>query len=305
MPVVHIMAHLRAVSPMLEPIRRGLRHWADHSTGLGMLARRWRRPFLERRPRLYRTGNIAMLHAGRCGSSVLADLLDQRDDVRWVGEPFESLRPAYYRMDSSERARQIIGDAMWRVRTAYFGFDTKYLPEQHLRPELANCSPEEYITLLRELGFTHFILLDRRNHLRRAISTAIGARNGVWNSFQPVPEAEPIRLDPLRFVSYGREMPLLDHFAALEATYGRLRQCLEGQRLLELTYEDHIERDPRAAYELSCAFLGLAPRPVEVRLQRLNPRRPEHLLANFTEIEALLKGTRYEWMLYDGPALPM
>lgn len=244
-----------------------------------------------------RVANIAMLHAGRCGSSVLADLLGQHPGFRWVGEPFENMLPAYYRMDARRRAEAVIGNSLYFRDCRYYGFDSKYLPEQHLHPDLANKTPAEYVALLDRLGFTHYILLDRRNHLRRAISLAIGTQTRLWNTDRSPPREARARIDPGRFTSYGREMPLERYFESLEERHGEFRRLLQGHRLLELTYEDDIERDPRTAYHKTCAFLGIAPVPVEVRLQRLNRRPARELVENFDELERALRGTRYAWML--------
>jgi len=281
----------------MHDLIRPLRHWADHSAGGGMLARRLQRFVRQVAYQRHRAGNMAMLHAGRCGSSVLADLLNQHPDVRWANEPFENMKPAYYRMSSAHRARQVIADRMYRERSRYFGFDSKVLPEQHLAPALANKDPADYVALLRELGFGHFILLERRNYLRQAVSIAIGGVTGQWNTLgQPVP-TPVVHLDPARFVSYGREMPLLEFFASLDRRFAELRRLLQPRERLDLVYEDDIEADPRVGYAKVCGFLGIVEQPVSVRLKRLNPHPIRAMVANFDELRATLQGTRYEWML--------
>jgi LPS sulfotransferase NodH len=282
---------------MRTRIERAFRDWADRSTGVGLLARRLRRAIDRGTHGGSRVANVAMLHAGRCGSSVIADMLQQRPDFRWVGEPFENMKPVYYRMGARHRARHVIGNAMYRVPCAYFGFDSKILPEQHLSPALADKTPAQYVDLLLDLGFTHFILLDRRHHLRRAVSVAIGERTGIWNSFQPTATAERVRLDPARFVSYGKTLTLFEYFATLEAAHRAFRELLQGQRLLELNYEDDVETDPGVAYRRVAEFLALPSHAVSVRLRKLNPQPLASLVDNYDEIAALLRGTAYEWML--------
>ena len=244
-----------------------------------------------------RVANIAMLHAGRCGSSVLADLLGQHPGFRWVGEPFEAMLPAYYRMDPERRAEHVIGNSLYFRDCRYYGFDSKYLPEQHLHRDLGNKTPAAYIELLARLGFSHYILLDRRNHLRRAISVAIGTQTRLWNTDRPVAAGVTVRVDPERFVSYGREMSLQQYFSSLEERYWTFADLLRGKPLLELVYEDDIERDPSVAYRKVCAFLGIEAAPVQVRLQKLNPQPIRELVANFDELAAALRGTRHAWML--------
>jgi hypothetical protein len=282
---------------VVETLRHTFRNWARNSTGLGIYARQVRTLVRKARDR-DRSGNIAMLHAGRCGSSVLADMLNQHSDIRWANEPFENMLPAYYRMSSAKRAYHVISNSMHARPAKYYGFDSKYLPEQHLRPELANKSPEQYIALLDSLGFNYFILLNRRNHLRRAISVQIGSQTGQWNTAHPNEiRRATVRLDPQRFVSYGKEMPLKQYFHSLDTTYAVIKQHLAERRLLELVYEDDIQHDPRLAYMRTCHFLGIDAQPVNVRLQKINLKPIHELVENFEEVETCLNGTEYEWML--------
>jgi hypothetical protein len=276
---------------------RALRTWADDSPVVGIFLRRVQRTLRRARHAPHRLANVAMLHAGRCGSSVLADLLKQHPGFHWADEPFEAMIPAYYKMGAQHRAREVIGNRMYQTARPYFGFDSKYLPEQHLAPALADKTPEDYITLLDELGFTHYILLDRKNQLRRAISTAIGLKTGAWNATEAPKSRTTARIDPQRFVSYGREMPLVGFLDALESTYARLRVRLAGHRVLELTYEDDVEADPASGYRKVCAFLGITPVDVQVRMKKLNPHPVPSLVENYDELAAALRGTKYAWML--------
>lgn len=282
---------------MSDLIRRFYRYVLDESVGLGAPARWLRRTAQKHANGPGRVGNIVMFHAGRCGSSVLADMLGHHDDITWANEPFESMKPAYRRMAGTHRARRVIADRMFRHRTKFFGFDVKYLPEQHLRAEMANKPPSEFISLFEDLGFHHFILLNRRNHLRRAVSVAIGGKTGLWNTFQPVQQSTTVRLDPDRFVSYGKEMPLLEYFQELDRSHAAIRDLVRGHTSLELTYEAHIEVDPRIAYRDTCRFLGLAAQEVPVRLKKMNPQPVGELIENFDEIRSVLNKTAYAWML--------
>jgi hypothetical protein len=281
---------------ILKRARAALTSRVDRSIALGLLLRRLRRfgDRLAHAPR--RVANVAMLHAGRCGSSVLADLLDQRPDFYWAGELFELMPTIYYRMEAEHRAQERIANAMYRPAEPYFGFDSKYLPEQHLHPDLANKTVEDYVALLDALGFEHFILLGRRNHLRRAVSVAVGTKTGQWNTAGDV-ASTTVRLDIARFASYGARMPLVDYFQSLDVVHERVRSALRGRRLLELEYEDDIQADPRLAYDKTCAWLGLAPHEVRVRLRKINDRPLTEMLQNFSEVQAALRGTAYEWML--------
>lgn len=284
---------------MKKTLRQTYTAWAENSTGLGIVSRQILRAVRTQAYKKQRVNNIAMFHAGRCGSSVLNDLLDQRADFHWRHEPFENMLPAYYRMASKNRAYHVIGNSMYKVNVPHFGCDIKYLPEQHLRPELANKSPVEFVELLDNLGFNRFILLDRKNYLRQAVSTVIGGITGVWTSNDPAPKKTTAHIDPKRFVSYQKEMPLLDFFHSLSDTHSKFRSILQGRNILELNYETDILKDPLISYRKTCEFLEIEPIIVSVRLSKINPYPISGLIENFDEIVETLSGTEYEWMLHD------
>lgn len=242
---------------------------------------------------------IAMFHAGRCGSSVLADLLNQRTEIHWANEIFENMQPAFYNMSANKRAQARIAAMIHPPVTPYFGFETKYLPEQHLRYELANSTPQDYVQLLEKMGFSHFVLLDRQNHLRRAISIAIGTKTNQWSSLKSTNQVTTVSLNPEQFVSYGETMPLLKFFKSLETRYAEVKQAIGNRPLLEINYEEDIMNNPLVAYEKVCDFLGLPiqDKSISVRLRKQNPTPISDLLENYSEICAYLGDTEYAWML--------
>jgi hypothetical protein len=66
-----------------------------------------------------------------------------------------------------------------------------------------------------------------------------------------------------------------------------------------LTYEKDIQNDPVKAYQQVCDFLGIKSRNVTVELSRTNPFVANEMIENFDEVESVLNGTNYEWMLYE------
>lgn len=278
-------------------LRGKFRQTAELDSALGHTARLIRRQVLKAKHKPSRQTNTAMLHAGRCGSSVLADMLNQHPDMRWANEPFENMKAYYYNMPDTSRGYNRIADSIFRSAHPHYGFDSKYLPEQHLRKELANKTPVTYAELLKSLGFNRCILLDRKNHLRRAASIAIGTDTKQWGTFEaPGRFTTTINLD--RFVSYGEEMPLLDFFSALNTRYSEIKDAFRGMQILELTYENDILVDPTQAYIKSCDYIGIKPQKnVAVRLRKQNPLPLSELIENYDEVASLLHGTEFEWML--------
>ncbi|NEQ31905.1 MAG: hypothetical protein F6K04_13025 [Leptolyngbya sp. SIO4C5] len=164
-----------------------------------------------------------------------------------------------------------------------------------------NTVPAQYISDLRQLGYRHFIGLKRQNYLRQYVSEKVGQQKGkVWH--QPAgtqAQLEPITLDTdcVRFGYY--QMPLLDSFAERDRGYAELEAILAGDRALWLTYEDDILNNPKQGYQRVCDFIGLPVHPVTIKRSRTNPFPLQKILRNFSEVEACLQGTPYEWMLYD------
>ena len=72
---------------------------------------------------------------------------------------------------------------------------------------------------------------------------------------------------------------------------------LAGEDVLELSYEDDIAEDPRAAYARVCTWLGLEVVPAEPDLRRTNPRALREVISNWDEVANGLAGTPYAWML--------
>lgn len=243
-----------------------------------------------------RKTNVAMLHAGRCGSSVTAQLIRQHPDIHWGGEIFESMSAEYYLMPNRWRAYRRIKDSMYKKGSVCYGFETKFLPEQHLRPELANLCIEDYLDLLNKLNYTHFILLRRNNYLRQALSTLIGYKTGIWVSKTSKTEHTKVSIDPNNFISYGKKMSLVDFFRSLDDAYEKFNVLLKDKRVLVLSYEKDIENDARIAYGKICDFLELEPCPVSIALKKQNPMPATSLIENYSEIRAYLANTPYSWM---------
>lgn len=284
---------------MKRSLRQTLTEWGKKNTNVAIVARYLRTQARRQQRQGNRVANIAMLHAGRCGSSVLADMLHQHTQLHWRGEPFESMTPGYYGMNAKYRALCRLSEEMWARDTPYYGCDLKYLPEQHLRPELANLNADDCVQLLQRLGTTHYILLNRRNHLRRAVSATIGRTTGQWAAVAEAPKATAVHLDPEAFISYGESMSLTKYFRALDERYAQFSRLLAGQNLLELVYESDIQTDPQLAYVKTCDFLDLPPQPVDVRLRKQNLKPLGELILNFSEIKEYLATTEYQWMLSD------
>ena len=190
-----------------------------------------------------RKEHIAMFHTGRCGSTILGHMLNDHSKVFWAHEIFEKFMQA----EEKERKRRIVEHIINQSRQSeiwtIYGFETKYLPQQHLSHKCINMDLEDYITLLRKLNFSKFIVLHRNNYLRRAISAQVGRHSKLWHSKQEVTSPIKINLDINSFVTGIRREPILELFSCMDKSFDRLKELLLYDDTLYLNYEDDILED--------------------------------------------------------------
>jgi LPS sulfotransferase NodH len=243
-----------------------------------------------------------MFHTGRCGSTVLAKMLNQHSDIYWAGEIFERMPERYSEIASRPDAVELIIDERRREcrrrgkRT--FGFELKYLPGQHFGDGFITMSLEDYVAFVRKLGFSKFIVLHRHNYLRRALSSEVLRQNRSGHAKASPRKATRITLDlqALPLTSTYRSS-LVESFRFIDEHYSRLVKLLAGAEVLHLSYEDDVLQDPTAAYRKVCSFLDVDAEAPEIPLARTNPFPCEDIVENIDELRAALRNTRYEWML--------
>jgi hypothetical protein len=234
-----------------------------------------------------------MLHVGRCGSTVVAEMLGRHSAITWDGEVFEPkvrskiglehLPPKEFLLDRIAGAPKV------------YGFEIKYLPSHHQR--ILDLDLGGLLELTHTVGVTHYVTLHRENYLRRVVSGVIGRERRRWHRThdQPVPDAK-VRIDPSS-VPFGPRQPLLTVFEEMKRGEADLTVALRGRNSLSLTYEDDVAVDPAKAYASVCDFIGVPPENARPGLGRTGSDRLESTVSNYDEIVDLLRGTEYEWML--------
>jgi hypothetical protein len=239
--------------------------------------------------------SVAMFHTGRCGSTVIGEMLNKNQEIAWRREIFEPFRERV-----TNNHRDFMLETLQRDREKFegkiYGFETKYLPQQHLNKRTLNISLPEYIKALLSLNFDRFIVLHRKNYLRKAVSAEVGRMNQVWHTTEAASKATSVKIDLESFELGNRKDPLIKLFVQLDESYAEIQELLPAGSLL-LTYEDDVLHEPNIGYLRACDYLGIEPRKVTVPFERTNPFRLEEMIENFGEIQNLLCGTKYEWML--------
>jgi LPS sulfotransferase NodH len=244
---------------------------------------------------------IVMLHTGRCGSTVLARMLDEHPSIYWAGELFARMTERHPEVPPGPGALKTITRKGRRAGRhtgkRFYGFELKYLPQQHLRREFLNLRLEDCVSLLRRLRFLRFIVLHRENYLRQAISVQVGREQRRWHARTAPEKPKLIVLNLESFRPGPPRIGLLDEFRSLEENHDKLKHLLAHDQVLYLSYERDILEDPTQAYLKCCRFLGVAPASPQIALARTNPFAYDEIVLNMPAVTTLLRNTKYAWML--------
>lgn len=236
------------------------------------------------------TSRVAMFHVGRSGSGVLADLVGQHSGVSWDGEVVEHNRSLWSRADRFDR---FVARRSAAAGRCIYGLELKFF---HAR--LLDMPLDDLFARLDALGFDRFVILERRNLLRKVVSSAVyHANRKAHIAAGRAPERIRVEIDPAELRIDRIALPLIEHLDGYRDGFRWLRERLAGRDVLELTYEDDVAKDPGAGYRKTCGFLGLSDEEPDIRFARTNPFPMSEIVANWPDVEAALRGSEYEWML--------
>jgi hypothetical protein len=235
---------------------------------------------------------------GRSGSMVLTDLLRQRTDMYWDGEIYERVFSKYPYRDLPRNFHvepyDFIKSRLQYAGTKYYGLTMKFF---HIR--LTNETLRHFVETLERIGFQYYIVLKRKNILRKIVSSIVAHQTDVYHNMTGAPVSlKQIYIDVDKVLIDRECKPLMSFLEDYEASFSELDKLLRQTRTLYLDYETHLEADPLIAYVSICDFINATPQPVTIRFARTNPFRLQDILVNFVEVEHTLHNTRFEWMLY-------
>lgn len=239
--------------------------------------------------------NIVMFHTGRCGSTVLGKTLNQHPKITWDGEPFE---PYMNKDKFIHNFKSVIFNSRTRKVAPISIIAIKHLDQLHLGSHCLNMTKAEVIEKAQQLKGPKFILLERKNYLRRAVSAEVARTKKQWHSKkQDHYKTSKIKLDVENFKTGHTFQPLISLFNSMEESYKTLKNELTGIDYLDLTYEDDIFETPLEASAKVVEFLKLNKFEPNVTLKKTNPKPLSEIIINYEEVCSYLKGTKYEWML--------
>ena len=238
-----------------------------------------------------------MLHNGRCGSTVVGDLLAQNPNMHWASELYTPLFakwkkehpnrfPLLEQKTIVEKPIEILKNSISETTKPYYGVVIKPVQLVLIGFLTANFLNQSFL-----LNFTYFILIRRKNHLRMIVSEKISAKTDVWHFYgEDIARLEKIHL------TLNKPKPLVERIENLEIQMQEVETLLAGKNVLNLTYEDDIEQDPQRAYRSICKFVNMEATKASVNFNKTNPFPLKDIIENFAEVKAALQNTPYEWM---------
>jgi len=242
-----------------------------------------------------------MLHVGRCGSTVLADMLGQHPRIYWDGKIHRAAQQMYGKDLRNFDYRAWTRNQFAMSGDRYYGFEFKILADQY--PATLGVNLPEFLDACRSMDVTHYLILRRRNTLKHVVSHyASIARGGKWHvpaGGQTAICRFALDLEHVRTGSSSGKR-LVEYLEEVDVAHDELARHLAGEQVLEIDYESDIERSgPQRAFGRTCEFLSIPLETVAVRNEKVNPYGMRETLENFAEVECALGGTRFEWMLHD------
>lgn len=237
-----------------------------------------------------RLKNIVTFHTHRCGSTVLGDLLNQHPEIHWDGEIYDRLTK-YCTNKMKKKPVKYIDYRKNYVTYPYYGMEVTIV---HLIHFFKHLKLTEFIKILKSKGFDNFIILERKNYLRRMISGYILFETMKFKSKNSNPKLNKITLP----VIYKDGETIIDKIEFLKKFYSDLNDIMKNEKHLKLYYEDDILTNPVIACEKVIDFLDIKMHSPNINLKKQNPFPIKDILINFEEVEKHLKNTKFEWMLY-------
>ena len=246
-----------------------------------------------------RKTNIFMIHIGRVGSQVVADLLNQHSNIHWDGEFYPRKNKNFFKFIYKNPVK-FLKIRMNQHINEFYGFEIKSSKKQlYAKQQNINMPIENFIKEIERINFDHFVLLERKNYLKQFISFKFAKRTKIHHIKKEAVKINTLYIKPENCLWFKEEKALIQHFEYLDDFYETTKNLIKNKKHLLLTYEDNILHDPTVAYEKVCDFLKIEYQNPKVNLKRTNPFPLKKVIENFSEVENYLKGSNYEWMLYE------
>ena len=273
------------------------------------------------------TEKYCLLHPGRCGSTVLAEMIESNTDVVWLHEALTLLighhrgNASYSFIEEDSTLRNLVDSGRFieglnhqlskaSLTESRVGFELKiHRNKESVLPQ-TNLMAGDSLDAMIKLGVTKFIFLRRDNLLRSLVSAARAFDSGVWHQREGETASPGVESGhprdffelPLKGLQYGpNQMSLLCSLEQMQADVEAMEQALTERNVphLDLRYSIDVLPDPQLAFTKISKFLNLSSKPGQPTLKRTNPKSLRNFISNFKEVETELESTSFSWMLDD------
>ena len=245
-----------------------------------------------------RPGAVAMFHIGRCGSTVLSDLLDQHPKISWDGEPYnrvaigmdqDGIEPRTSGFDPAAHVHGRFNRVGWR----WYLYTLKFNQVTQFSWDMAR-----YLDEIEHYGVNRLIVLGRSNLLHKVVSGLMARESGRFQTSDPgAVQRQAVRIDVEAVEMEGETHSLVGQFDRWTREYEEFDRLIGDRPVLRLNYESDLLADPVVAYEKVLDHLSLEPYRVDVRLQKLNPFALGEVIENLPDVQEALRDTPHSWML--------
>ena len=253
--------------------------------------------------KIIRRKKIAFLHVGRCGSTVVSRMLRQNNEFHNSEEIFLSYHEKGMNFSQKDIEELITKNENQKI-SKFFAFETKFSSFDSwgggdLSKNCLNIEINEYLQILKKLNYKYVIILERKNHLKRILSILMGRKTGVWHSANSIENSSAISIDvKLRDNENNEFFDLIEYMNNIDKDINNLRKNVSDLEVLNLNYEEHIEKNPKIAYEMVCNFIGIKnPVKPNINFKKTNTDLLKNKLSNYNELKSYLSSSKYLWML--------
>jgi len=246
-------------------------------------------------------GHVVMVHNGRCGSTLLGDMLDQNPEIFWDGETLEKM---YHRMSqkSGRGIDHFYGEVSFNAGLSEIEdrldklagnrvFGTEL---QDYHPVMLSSDLHRVVDRLKQSGFTRFISL-QRSHLRKLVSHIVATQKAQFHvSSGAKVDLKKITINPARIYVGHRFTTLRDALGRYQEFSEEARDLFRSEDALFLTYENDIQSDPMIALGKVTDFLGIERHQPKVNFGKTTDIALNELIENYDEFAEALAGSEFE-----------
>lgn len=249
---------------------------------------------------------LVMIHPGRCGSTVLGNMLHRHSSIRWDREVFTRLKrnPIPIDDDGNVVWRDYMSFMIERCKLPNLGIDIKV---RHIvKQKIFGEDVKEAMAALTAAFDFEFIFLVRQNHLERWLSTAVVQETSrfQYREGEVAPQIDLPLPEVIKDRAYNVDaLPVndwLDHVQAIDA---ELLQIATQRNGLVLSYEEDILHDPRIACRRVLDFAGLEHEDVQPLFVKTDWRPLSKRLSNFSDLKRMLRPDHYARYCVEDPEL--